>query len=138
MLWVRLCLSFCPMAALASGAAASDDPRLQCTLSYAGATQTLLARPTPDPYAVPAADVRGRFRFKPVLVGTPERLERINLYVYLQTATQPVLVQHAKYLPPFDGPAEGGALRLTGEQHVYAGPLERELVYDCQLLRGAP
>ena len=125
-------------AALAFGPVAADDLRLQCALTYAGATQTVVARPVADPYTVSALDVGGRFRFKPVVVGSPGQIERVNLYVYLQTPAQPVLVQHAKYLPPFDGLADGRALRLTGEQHVYAGPLERELIYDCQLLRGVP
>ena len=129
-------LWLCGLWALASGAASADDLHLHCRLSYAGATQTVQAWPVSEPYTVPAVDVRGRFRFKPVLVGTPERLERVNLYVYFMTDTQPVLVQQAKYLPPFDGPGEGGVLRLTGEQRVYAGPLEREMIYDCQLRRG--
>ena len=96
MFWAGLCLTLCPAAALAAGtgsaANTSVDLRLQCALTYAGATQTVLARPVPDPYTVPSVDVRGRFRFKPVLVGTPERLERVNLYVYLETETQPVMV----------------------------------------------
>ena len=141
--WQRLrsvcgALLLCPLAALAAGEPAADDVRLQCELTYAGATESVLARPVADPYTVPAVDVRGRFRFKPVLVGTPGRLERVNLYIYLETPAQPVLVQQAKYLPPFDWPADGRPLRLTGEQRVYAGPLERELIYNCQLLRGAP
>jgi hypothetical protein len=40
-------------------------------------------------------------------------------------------VQEAKYLPPFrvtDKPYP-----LTGEQHLYAGPVERELIYSCTL-----
>ena len=126
------------LAVALAGGAAADDLRVHCALTYAGATQTLVARPVSDPYSVPAVDVRGRFRFKPVVVGSLGQIERINLYVYLQTAAQPVLVQHAKYLPPFDGLADGRALRLTGEQRVYAGPLERELIYECQLLKGAP
>ena len=131
-------LWLCCLWALAPGGASAGGLHLHCNLSYAGATQTVQAWPVPDPYTVPSVDVRGRFRFKPVLVGTPERLERVNLYVYFMTDTQPVLVQQAKYLPPFDGPTGGRALRLTGEQRVYAGPLERELIYNCQLLRGAP
>ena len=134
----RASLRLCPLLAVAPWALADDGVQLRCALTYAGATQTVLAQPVPDPYTVPAHDVRGRFRFKPVLVGTPARLERVNLYVYLETEAQPVLVQQAKYLPPFDWPADGRALRLTGEQRVYAGPLERELIYDCQLLRGRP
>ena len=124
--------------ALVCGPAAADELRVQCDLTYAGATQTVVARPVADPYTVPSVDVRGRFRFKPVVVGSPGQIERVNLYVYLQTPAQPVLVQQAKYLPPFDGPPDGRPLRLTGEQRVYAGSLERELIYNCQLLRGAP
>ena len=134
--WVGLGLTLA--AALACGPAAADELRLQCALTYAGASQTVVARPVVDPYTVPSVDVRGRFRFKPVVVGSPGQIERVNLYVYLQTPAQPVLVQQAKYLPPFDGPPDGRPLRLTGEQRVYAGPLERELIYNCQLLRGAP
>ena len=134
--WCSLGLGL--VVALAGGPAAAEELRVQCDLTYAGTTQTVVARPVADPYTVPAVDVRGRFRFKPVVVGSPDQIERVNLYVYLQTPAQPVLVQQAKYLPPFDGPTGGRALRLTGEQRVYAGPLERELIYDCQLLRGAP
>ena len=134
----RVSLGLGLAAVLACGPAAADELRVQCDLTYAGATQTVVARPVADPYTVPSVDVRGRFRFKPVVVGSPGQIERVNLYVYLQTPAQPVLVQQAKYLPPFDGPPDGRPLRLTGEQRVYAGPLERELIYNCQLLRGAP
>ena len=112
--------------------------QLRCDVTYAGATRTLVARPVADPYGVAAEDIRGRFRFKAVVVGTPDRVEHINLYIYQSNAGQMLLVQQAKYLPPFDWPIDGRPLRLTGEQRVYAGPLERELLYDCQLLRGAP
>lgn len=131
-------LWLCCLWALAPGGASAGGLHLHCNLSYAGATQTVQAWPVPDPYTVPSVDVRGRFRFKPVVVGSPGQIERVNLYVYLQTPAQPVLVQQAKYLPPFDGPPDGRPLRLTGEQRVYAGSLERELIYNCQLLRGAP
>jgi len=113
------------------------EPFLRCELTYAGATQTVLASPVQDPYAVAAVDVRGRFRFKAVMVGTGERTERINLYVYQNTPQQPVIVQQAKYLPPFHWPADGSPLPLTGQQHLYAGPMERELIYSCALHRSA-
>ena len=72
------------------------------------------------------------------MVGDGQRIERINLYVYQNTPEQPVLVQQATYLPPFQaagaaapGPATSAA--LTGQQHVYAGPMQRELIYSCAL-----
>jgi hypothetical protein len=120
------------------GAQAHADVQLQCAVTYAGETQTVLADPVRDPYPVAAVDVRKRFRFKAVLVGEHERVDRVNLYVYQHTPQQPVLVQQAKYLPPFDWPAHGQPLRLTGVQHLYAGALERELIYSCQLHRGRP
>jgi hypothetical protein len=52
----------------------------------------------------------------------------VKLYAYLDTSRQPVLVQQATYLPPF---ASGKS--LTGKQFLYAGPVERELQYECQL-----
>lgn len=117
------------------GAPAGAAPQLRCDVTYAGATQRVVVDPVADPYTAPAMDVRGRFRFKPVLVGQSDRLERVNLYVYLNSAQQPVLVQQAKYLPPFAWPSDGSPLPLGGQQHLYAGPLERELIYSCALHR---
>lgn len=111
---------------------------LRCEVTYAGATQAVLAWPVQDPYAVPSVDIRGRFLFKAVVVGRPAAIERINLYVYQHTGAQPVLLQHAKYLPPFARSGAGGPVSLTGQQHVYAGPMERELIYHCTLEGGAP
>ena len=109
--------------------------QLHCAVTYAGATQKVLAQPVTDPYRVASTDVRGRFRFKPVVVGSGEQIDHISIYVYQNTAPQPVLIQQAKYLPPYAWPADGSALPLTGQQHLYAGPLERELIYSCTLER---
>jgi len=112
--------------------------QLRCDVTYAGATRTLLATPVTDPYSVPSVDIRGRFHFKAVVVGESERIDHIQLYVYQRNAGQPVLVQQAKYLPPFHWPADGTPLPLTGQQYLYAGPVERELMYHCTLHREAP
>ena len=40
-----------------------------------------------------------------------------------------MLIQVAKYLPPFKVGSKPYA--LTGEQYLYAGPVERELTYHC-------
>nr|WP_315465602.1 hypothetical protein [uncultured Rhodoferax sp.] len=104
---------------------------LHCEMSYAGATQTLHVAPVDDPYPVPSVDVGGRFRFKAVMVGRGAQPDYIKTYAYLDTSTQPVLVQQASYFPPFTPSPQGQ--RLTGKQFVYAGPVERELQFECVL-----
>jgi hypothetical protein len=122
LLWLPACsLSLAAMAA----------PQLQCEVSYAGATRTVRADPVGDPYQAVSTDIAGRFRFKPVVVGTAQQVERVLVYVAVQAAQQPVPVQQVKYLGPFVPGA--GTLPLTGEQRLYAGPLERELIYSCAL-----
>ena len=113
------------------GGAALAQPELICQVTYAGTTQTVVAQPVADPYSVPSVDIGGRFWFKPIMVGTAQKIERIVIYSYLDSPTQPVLVHQVKYLPPF--PASKTAWPITGHNHVFAGPLERELIYSCQL-----
>ena len=108
-------------------------PLLHCEMTYAGSTQTLAVRPVADPYPVQSVDVGGRFRFKAVMVGSDSQVQYVKLYAYLETRRQPVLVQQATYLPPF---ATGNS--LTGKQFLYAGPVERELQYECTLKGAAP
>lgn len=108
--------------------AAQAAPLLHCEMTYAGTTQTLETRPVADPYPVPSVDVGGRFFFKAVVVGTDADVDYIKLYAYLDTRAQPVLVQQATYLPPLPV-----GRSLTGKQFVYAGPVERELQYECAL-----
>lgn len=125
----HLLATFC----LWGGSAAWAEPLLRCELTYAGATQTLVATPVADPYPVRSVDVGGRFRFKAVVVGAGGRVEHVQLYTYLETRNGPVLVQHASHRPPWPtGPS------LTGQQRVYAGPVERELQYQCRLEGVAP
>lgn len=114
------------------------SPVLTCDVSYAGAHHRVQARPLDDAYAVPSVDIGGRFRFKPVMVQGADRIERIGLYVYLETERQPVLIQHARYLPPYPAARPGQPVDLTGEQRLYAGPIERELIYRCELSEGQP
>lgn len=109
----------------------AEGAALRCLVTYAGATQEVRAQPMPDPYDARRVDIGGRFWFKPVLVGQGVRVDYIALYAYEDTRHGPVLIQQAKYLPPF--PATPTPLPLTGEQHLYAGPVERELIYHCTL-----
>jgi hypothetical protein len=108
-------------------------PLLHCDMTYAGSTQTLQVAPVANPYLVQSVDVGGRFRFKAVMVGQANQVEYIKLYAYLETRRHPVLVQQVTYLAPFQKGAS-----LTGQQFVYAGPVERELQYQCALTEAAP
>ena len=115
----------------ATAAAHPGQPLLRCQVAYAGTTHTIDSHPVPDPYSVPSVDIGGRFLFKPVMVGTLDRIDYIKLYAYLDASRQPVLIQVAKYLPPFKTGRKPH--NLTGEQYLYAGPVERELTYHCTL-----
>jgi hypothetical protein len=110
---------------------ASAAPQLSCQVTYAGTSHTVLARPVADPYPVPLVDIGGRFWFKAVMVGDAGKVQRILLYAYQDAKPHPVLVHQAKYLPPYPRTPQPWA--ITGQQHVYAGPLERELIYSCTL-----
>lgn len=118
---------------LATAAQARTEPQLICDVTYAGSTHRVQAAPVSEPYDVPSVDIAGRFWFKAVMVRSADRVARIGIYVYQDTEAQPVLVQHARYLPPYPRSAGGRPVDLTGEQHLYAGPLERELIYRCLL-----
>jgi hypothetical protein len=109
---------------------------LHCEVTYAGTTHVIETRPVADPYPVASSDIGGRFAFKAVMVGNADHVDYIKLYAYLDTRRQPVLIQEAKYLPPFS--ASTLPVDLTGEQHLYAGPVERELIYRCTVQGVAP
>ncbi len=109
---------------------------LQCDVSYAGTTYKLKATPTQDPYSVPTVDIGGRFFFKMVLTETNSKLEHVLIYAYLDQQPRPVLLQQAKYAGPF--PNSPKPYALTGEQRVYGGPVERELIYSCWLSTVSP
>ena len=114
-----------------TASSAQASPQLRCDVTYAGHTQVLTARPVRDPYSVEAVDIGGRFFFKMVMVGRADRIDHILIYAYLDQEPRPVIVQQSKYLGPFHATAR--PYLLTGEQRVYAGPVERELIYTCWL-----
>ena len=108
---------------------------LRCTVTYGGSARTIDTLAGNDPYTAEAVDIDGRFLFKAVVRGDRNRITLVRLYVYQPTARQPRLLHDARYLPPF---AEAsGPFGLTGDQTVYAMPLERQLHYGCALVRGA-
>ncbi len=115
---------------------ATAAPLLTCQVTYAGSTHTVLARPVADPYPVPSVDIGGRFGFKAVMVGDAGHVSRILLYAYQDATPHPVLIHQAKYLPPY--PRSAQPWPITGQQYLYAGPLERELIYSCTLEGLAP
>jgi hypothetical protein len=110
---------------------AQATPFLHCEVTYAGATQVVHAVPVADPYEVAPVDIAERFLFKVVMTATRGRLDHVLIYTYFQQEPRPVLLQQAKYFAPFK-PRRQPVL-LTGEQHIYGGPIERELIYRCWL-----
>ena len=131
---IQILDSFVPLLLLTGlmvGSAACADPMLRCDVNYAGSTQVIETSPVADPYPVASVDIGGRFWFKAVMVGHATQVDYIKLYAYLDTRQQPLLIQEVKYLPPFQFTQT--PYLLTGTQHLYAGPVERELVYSCTL-----
>jgi hypothetical protein len=111
-------------------------PSLSCEVTYAGLKHHIKAAPVANPYTVQAVDILGRFLFKPVLQEAQGKLSHVLIYVYLQQEPRPLILQQAKYQGPFSVTSE--SYSLTGEQHVYGGPIERELIYNCWLGGLAP
>lgn len=110
---------------------------LVCDVTYAGKTQRIAVPPTQDPYAQVAVSIDDRFHFKGVHVQGPGKTPRIAIYVYREGPTQPILIQQVQVTPPYPQ-SESGAADLFGEQRLYAGKLERELIYRCSLERATP
>lgn len=134
----RTGLALVLLAGLTVAVPSRASPSLVCEVSYGGQTQHITAQPVTDPYPVPSVDIAGRFRFKPVLVvgegdGVRHGVRRVLVYVYRQAGEQAVLIQQGKYLPPFALSDASGVQPLTGRQYLYAGELERELIYQCSL-----
>ncbi|WP_242481154.1 hypothetical protein [Rubrivivax gelatinosus] len=133
----RLVCGLAAAVATASGAAdnvlpETATPLLRCELRYVSTTMRIEARPVADPYTVAAQDVGTRFRFKAVVLGTPERVDSVSLYTYdMAVENAPVLVHEVVLRPPF--PATSTIPGLTGWNHVYSSRLGRELVYGCAL-----
>lgn len=119
------------LAGLLLSPAAIAAPLLRCQVTYAGTTHIIETTSVVDPYPVASVDIGGRFRFKAVMVGNAAQVDYVKLYAYLDASRQPILLQQAKYLPPFTASVLPYA--LTGEQYLYGGPVERELIYSCTL-----
>lgn len=116
--------------------AASANALLHCDVSYAGSTHVVETQAVTDPYPVSSIDIGGRFWFKAVMVGRATQVDYVKLYAYLDTHQQALLIHEAKYLPPFQ--PTSAPYPLTGTHYLYAGPVERELMYSCTLQGVAP
>jgi len=130
---VRLSSSVFLLAALWCSAALSHaGPTLHCEMTYAGATQTLNVTPVDDPYPVPSVDVGWALPLQGSDGGAryPARLHQDLRFIWKHERS-PCWLQQASYYPPFTPSPKGQ--RLTGKQFVYAGPVERELQYECVL-----
>lgn len=108
--------------------AASATVRLTCHATQGGSAVTVVQSAVATPYAIAATPVGGTFRFKAVVLGTPERVEQVMLYTYALRGPQAVLLHEAVYTqPPVPSP------QLTGEQIVIEPGLGRDLHYRCAL-----
>ena len=114
-----------------AGVAAHAAPLLRCEVSYAGTTQVIETKPIADAYEVKPIDIAGRFLFKVVMSAPKGQLNYVLIYTYLQQEPRPLLLQQAKYFAPLRQSKR--PYLLTGEQHIYGGPIERELIYRCDL-----
>jgi hypothetical protein len=112
--------------------------QVSCEVTYAGSTHHLAICPTQDPDQTAAVTIGDRFRFKAIHVNHDKLSPRVGIYVYLETPSSPLLLQHVVLLPPYPLPPAGDTIDLLGEQHLYAGPLERELIYRCAMRQETP
>ena len=129
-LWAWTCLAG---SVYATDANPTDPRQLACEVTYAGQTQRIAVMPTADPYRQEAVNIRDRFRFKAVHVQGDDVTPRIGIYVYLDVDPHPLLIQHVTVQPPYPPAGAGARADLVGEQRLYAGRLERELIYRCFL-----
>ena len=127
---------FCLAVFLFAGVAAHAAPLLRCEVTYAGSTQVIETRPAADAYGVKPVDIAGRFLFKVVMSAPKGNLNYVLIYTYLQQEPRPLLLQQAKYFAPVKQSTR--PFLLTGEQHIYGGPIERELIYRCNLQGDKP
>jgi len=103
-----------------------------CTCSYGGQVQRLSFPATREPYRVVPQEIGERFRLKVVYLREPWRSASLNVYAYARGEDRDVLLQEAKYLPPYSTSPSGDRFGFTGRQLVYSAE-QRELEYWCEL-----
>ena len=125
---------------MASGCGWADTvatPVLQCQIVQSGKIFDVESGLTQDPYLAPLHDINGRFLFKMVVVGSAQSIDYVKIYAYDNSGRQPVLVQYGRYVQPIVS-GVSPVVPFTGIQTVYSAWLEREMQYQCTLLRSAP
>lgn len=104
------------------------QPLLRCELEASNDVIRLDVRPVTDPYTVPAVPVGRSFRFKAVLWADGDGPAAAQLYTYVYTPRQYVLVHQATY----PAPVPGGTAAPLGVQRVYSHRTGSELRYTCE------
>ncbi len=113
----------------------ANSPELVCQIRYASETRMLQQSATTDPYSAATVDFDNHFRFRAVVLGSPDRIGNITVTVYeLAKEAPPVIIHQVRYQAPFNMNNE--IPTLTGWNHVYANYLGRELRYGCALKAG--
>ncbi|WMW79167.1 hypothetical protein RF679_10950 [Undibacterium cyanobacteriorum] len=100
-------------------------------MSYADQTTVVKTRLQQSPYAIEPVDIGGRFTFKAAMVGDKDKINYIALYTYFQASPKDLPIHEAIYRGPFKPTHK--AQTLGPENHLYAGEVERELKYNCEL-----
>ncbi|MBC3874534.1 hypothetical protein H8K55_13125 [Undibacterium sp. LX15W] len=119
-----------------SQAHATNAPLLRCEVTYAGTTQQIDTQLSNDPYTAQIHDIGGRFSFKAVMIGEPNKpIHYIKLYAYLQGRDFDIPIHQATYQATRQAPIRvAKTMRaLTPFNHLYAGEVEREMQYQCYL-----
>lgn len=83
------------------------QPLLRCEVDASGELTHIEVRPVADPYPVPAVPVGRSFRFKAVLLVDGDAPAAAQLYTYVYTPRQYVLVHQATYPVPAAGAPSG-------------------------------
>ncbi|MBC3882316.1 hypothetical protein H8K35_13055 [Undibacterium sp. LX40W] len=104
---------------------------LRCFVSYADKTEIIETIAHERGYEVKPTDIGGRFTFKAVMIGTSTKINHISLYAYFQATPKDLPIHEAIYRGPF-APSQIPVL-ITPYNHLYAGEVERELKYHCEL-----
>lgn len=106
-------------------------PLLRCFVSYADQTTIVKTRLQQSPYEIQTTDIGGRFAFKATMIGDKNKINYIALYTYFQASPKDLPIHEAIYRGPFNPTRTAQA--LGPENHLYAGEVERELKYHCEL-----
>lgn len=113
--------------------AKSETAVLRCYVSYADQTEIIDTFPQSSGYETKPIDIGGRFTFKAVMIGQAKKLDHIALYAYFQANPKDLPIHEAIYRGPFK--LNNRPTLITPYNHLYAGEVERELKYHCELFK---